>query len=178
MAVSSSSRWIQELHSVGLGSPAEAIVDELRHDMTRDLPKMEKSGVLPWKEPACGGFALSAMLPAFSALTTPALCTDLMSELDSNENEWLLSLAFRRLKQMKTRSRKVLPPIANTMAVTMLIIDLNLRADSGAADAGDVDGGALEKVVGHRAMSEAMPQSPLLLPYLKPCCSPSNPVTT
>lgn len=119
---------------------------------------------------------LSAFSAAAALMTTPSFCTNLISELDSNENEWLRSLAFRRLKQMNTSSRNVLPPMANTTAVTMLIMDLSLRADSVCADVGDGNG-LVSVAAGHGAMSEAMPHSPLLLRYLKPCERPNKPVT-
>lgn len=150
MAVSSSSKLIHELHSAGLGSPVATNADVLRPDMTRDLPKIEKSGVLRWKEP-WSGVGPSVILSALSPLVPdvvliPAFCTDLISELDSNTR--LLSLAFRRLKQMKTRIRNALPPIANVMAVAMLIIDLNFGEDSVGSDVGNgVD--ELEDVAGH-----------------------------
>lgn len=188
MAVSSSPRCIQELHSAGLGSPLDAIVDVLRSDMARDLPNMEKSGVLPWKEP-CADLALPETLSAtFAAslllfllllsmmmlllLLVSGLMIDFMSELDSNAN--CLSFALRRLKQMETRIRKALPPIAKTMAVVMLMIDLILWEDAVGGDVGD--GNGVEIVDGHAEMLAPVPQSPVLLLYVKPCWRPNNPV--
>lgn len=148
MAVSSSSKLIQELHSAGLGCPVMANVDVLRPDMTWDLPKIEKSGVLTWEESWRGlglSVTLSALSPLVPILLVPAFCTDLISELHSNTR--LLSLAFRRLKQMRTRIRNALPPIANVMAVAMLIINLSPREDSLGAAIGN--GIEFEDVAGH-----------------------------
>jgi hypothetical protein len=175
VAVSSSSKLIQELHSTGL---VEANADALRPDMTRDLPRIEKSGVLPWKESWRGlglSVRLSALSPTIGSVALrPAFCAAFVSELGSNPT--LLSLAFRRLKQANTRSRNALPPMANAMAVAMLIIDLSLGEAS--VGVGCRNGIELADVVGHGVMSEATPQSPLLLPYLKPCRSPNSPVMT
>jgi len=69
---------------------------------------------------------------------------------------------------MKTRSRNVLPPMANTMAVTMLMMDFKFFLG---ADVGDGEEGLGEQEV----MSVAVPHRPLLLLYLKPCCRANNP---
>jgi len=84
------------------------------------------------------------------------LMTDFMSELDSNAN--CLSFALRRLKQTKTRIRKALPPIAKTMAVVMLIMDLILWEDAVGEDVGGV-----AVVDGQAEMVASDPHSPVLL---------------
>lgn len=135
---------------------------------------IEKSGVLPWNEP-WRDFPLPEMLSVFSDPTLfSGFTTDFMSELDSNAS--CLSLAFRRLKQMKTRMRKTLPPIAKTMAVVILIIDLIVCEDSVGEDIGD--GNELEIMDGHADKLAPVPQSPVLLPYLKLCFKPNHPVMT
>jgi len=132
--------------------------------MTLDL---ENSGVMLWKEPALVELVRLSGLGFTSGLCSGLLLImDLMSEV--KEKEWLGSLAFRRRKQMKTRSRNVLPPMANTMAVTMLMMDFKFFLG---ADVGDGEEGLGAQGV----MSVAIPHRPLLLLYLKPCCRPNNP---